>query len=214
MPEVARKLPRAGAWSELIKQSMAFLLIAVAGYLLGARWWPGTNRYMWIVLGACVAGAIFLIVRTRQIMPRARPIIIASLISLAFCGAVAAAAIQSNRAGDTWQPYSASALDEKRGGHIVLVDFTANWCLNCKYVEATVFSDPAVKAALHRHDVRLLRADLTRDDAPGWKLLGELNATGGIPLTAIYFPDHQKPSQLSSIYTAKRLVEVLDSQGR
>src|SRR4029079_11723689 len=37
MPELARKFPRTGPWSELFKQMMGFLMLAAAAYFAGGR---------------------------------------------------------------------------------------------------------------------------------------------------------------------------------
>jgi thiol:disulfide interchange protein len=110
-----------------------------------------------------------------------------------------------------WVPYSDPTVEAARkAGKIVLIKFTANWCLNCQYVEATVYHDATAIKSLRDHDVVTVKADLTKDDAPGWSRLRELTATGGIPLTAIYAPGYDKPVQISSVYTTDTLVKTLD----
>ncbi len=209
MPEVARKLPRTGPWSELVKQFMAFMLFGVAAYFAGQRWIAG-NGFLWLVFGVAVAAGIFLLVRTAQLMPRAAPIGISFLIALLLGGGTFAVARSLNRQTLNWMPYSNAALDQARAGkQRVMVEFTAKWCANCQYVEATVFHDEAIEAALTTRKVVLLRADLTTEDAPGWELLRKLNPSGGIPLTAIYSPKQNDPALLASIYTKQTLIDTL-----
>jgi thiol:disulfide interchange protein len=76
------------------------------------------------------------------------------------------------------------------------------------YVQRTVFTAPVALAALPNKNVILINADLTRDDAPGWKLLNELGQTG-IPLTAVYAPHAETPALIPSIYTTNDLLAVL-----
>jgi thiol:disulfide interchange protein len=92
----------------------------------------------------------------------------------------------------------------------VLVKFTANWCANSQYVEATVFHDHATLDELRHRGVLMLKADLTSRAAPGWLLLKSLNPSGGIPLTAVYLPGRDQPRRLESIYTSSTLLDVLD----
>ena len=211
LPELARKLPRTGPWSELVKQFMAFMLFGVAAYFAGQRLVAG-NGFLWLVFAVSVAAGIFLLVRTAQLMPRAFPIGISFLIALCLSGGSFAIARSLNKQTLNWIPYSAVALDQARAGkQRVMVEFTAKWCANCQYVEATVFHDETVEAALTKRNVVLLRADLTTEDAPGWDLLRKLNPSGGIPLTAIYSPKQDAPALLASIYTKQTLIDTLVS---
>ena len=206
-PELARKLPRTGPWSELVKQFMGFLLFGVAAYFAGQRLISG-NGFLWIVFVVAVAGSLFLLVRTAQLMPRAIPIGVSFLIGLCLSGGTFAVARVLNRG--TWTPYTTTALDQARAEkRTVMVEFTAKWCANCQYVEATVFHDETVEAALTKRNVVLLRADLTTEDAPGWDLLRKLNPSGGIPLTALYSPKQDAPALLASIYTKQTLIDTL-----
>jgi thiol:disulfide interchange protein DsbD len=178
------------------------------------------------VVPVAVMAALYLMARTVQISKEARPVGIASIISVAMVTASVLVACRfsgvfdprpvggSDTASVAWVPYSDPTLDAARkAGKIVLVKFTANWCLNCQFVEANVYHDPDAIAALRKHDVVTVKADLTKDDAPGWARLRELSATGGIPLTAIYVPGYDKPIQISSVYTTQTLLKTLDQLG-
>jgi thiol:disulfide interchange protein len=64
--------------------------------------------------------------------------------------------------------------------------------------------------SFRKHEVIPLRADLSKSEAPGWKLLRQISPVGAIPLTAIYPPNGNDPHQLSGIYTTDELVQALD----
>jgi len=139
------------------------------------------------------------------------PVLVACRFSGFFDANPGAAGAGSQVAGVNWVPYSDSALEAARAANkIVLVKFTANWCLNCQTVELNVFHDSDAIAALRKHDVVTLKADLSKEDAPGWPRLHELIGGGGIPLTAIYAPGYDKPVQIASVYTTATLVKTLD----
>lgn len=70
-----------------------------------------------------------------------------------------------------------SQLDSaKAQGQWVLVDYYADWCVSCKVMEKQVFGKPEVMAALK--DVRLLRLDVTADNAASRALLGRYKVPG------------------------------------
>lgn len=211
VPELARKFPRTGPWSELIKQFMGFLVLGTAAFLAGQALLPGM-QFMYAIAATALVAGIFLVVQTARLMPRPTPITIASILALALISSTSFAAVSLNQKSVEWTPFSDSALAAARAANRpVLVKFTANWCANCHYVEATVFTDRKVLATLKSKDVLLLKVDITRANAPGSDLLRTLNPAGGIPLTAIYPPGATDPIQLTSIYTPGTLLDTLTS---
>jgi thiol:disulfide interchange protein DsbD len=89
------------------------------------------------------------------------------------------------------------------------VDFTADWCLTCKFNERTVLSRPAVQRALAATGTRLLVADWTRPDA---RISAELAARqrAGVPLYLLFSPHRpDSPEVLPELLTESRVVEAL-----
>ncbi len=81
-------------------------------------------------------------------------------------------------------------LDAARAqGQWLLVDYYADWCVSCKIMEQQVFSRADVQAALR--DVRLVRLDVTDDNAASRELLGRYQVPG--PPTLLWIaPDGQE----------------------
>ena len=76
----------------------------------------------------------------------------------------------------------AEALAEDK---VVVLDFTAEWCLNCKTLEATVLQTPDVVAAFDREDVVPMKIDLTGENPDGKAKLEEARRLT-IPLLVVY----------------------------
>lgn len=211
-PDLARRMPRVGPWAELFKQMMGWLLIGSAVFFAAGRLISGSN-FLWAVVAIAAIAAVFLIVRTVALGAGRRGLAIAASIALLLFGSTFAYAGRMNglfTKSVQWTPYSDDALATARSaGRPVLVKFTANWCGNCQYIEATVFHDRDTVDAIKAGNVLALKADLTHDGAPGTKLLNELNPGGGIPFTAIYRPQADKPITLSSIYTTPTLIDLI-----
>jgi thiol:disulfide interchange protein len=211
-PELARRFPRVGPWAELFKQMMGFMLLGAAVFFAAGRFLHGSALY-WSLVPVAAIAAFYLVARTIGHGAGPRGVTIASALAVLILGGTTYTAMTSVSPVN-WQPYSDPAIDTARQKQIVLVKFTANWCLNCQYIERTVFHDRATAAALERYGVIAFKADLTDDDAPGWKRLKELSATGGIPLTAIYVPGQERPIVIDSVYTTGTLVKTLAAASR
>ena len=212
-PELARRFPRTGPWAELVKQFMGFLLLAVAVFF-GLRWVGrvvgGEHNAWWVIYGILVAGAVFLVVKSlRYAKTRVAPTV-AVIIALLLVVPTFFVTWQLTGKPYEWEAYTPEGLARARAAdEVVLIDFTADWCANCKTVEAFVLNRGSVKRAVADHGVRMIKADLTDSHAPGQKLLGELKGKG-IPLTVIYSPSLKEPIRLTGIYSVDDLKEALD----
>lgn len=109
-----------------------------------------------------------------------------------------------------WEEFSYEKLDEYAAdGKTVLVDFTADWCPNCKTNEAFALRVPGTEKLAEDLGVKLMVADYTeRSDE-----IGEvLRALGyaSVPLTAV-FParDPNQPVLLDGLFSAARIQEEM-----
>ena len=74
-----------------------------------------------------------------------------------------AAGLRALREGDPDAARGPLERATEHPGVAVMLDFYADWCVECKRMEKTTFEDPAVQQALA--GVTLLQADVTANDA-------------------------------------------------
>ncbi len=74
-------------------------------------------------------------------------------------------------------------------GRFVMLDFYADWCVSCKEMEESTFRDSQVRAALG--EVRVLRADVTANDAADQALMKRLGVLGP-PAILFFGPDRME----------------------
>jgi thiol:disulfide interchange protein len=224
-PKWLSKVPRTGPASELVKQVMGFLMLAAAAYFIGAglialvsdRPYLAKQLHWWaIALFASVAG-LWLIVRTFQITKKPARRVVFGVVGLALGGLATLWALDSTSTArekytdNAWIAFEQSALDAALArGDVVVLDFTAEWCLNCKALKAAVLDVEPVKSKVREEGVVTMTVDLTSTSAPGWEKLRALGQTG-IPTLAIYGPGIPKDAPIiSNAYTSAQVLEWLE----
>ena len=195
-----RFLPKPGAWMNLLKGIFGFLFLATA--LLMLR--PVLDSSLWLGLcGALLLIAAFCGWKQSEGFGRVAQMFGASSLLLGLWGSL----LMIGAAGggdDPYQPLQVYSADRvasatpsghdafttikdpaalqreldtaKAQGQWVLLDYYADWCVSCKVMEKQVFGKDKVMQALS--DVRLLRLDVTADNAASRELLGRYKVPG------------------------------------
>jgi thiol:disulfide interchange protein len=223
-PAWLRFLPRPGPWMVRVKQFMGFLLLATLLfllYVLGAQRGPdgiiSASCFLLILSIICwIKGAFVTPAASSQ--TRATAIVAMLVLFLTsgfyFVGAKFRSAnlgpIQSGTTGD-WRPFTPERLQEElKLGRPVFVDFTAAWCLTCKFNEANVLESGAVREAFQRHNVTKLKADWTNGDPVITKLLQQFGRPG-VPLYVLYPGGSDKPVVFPELLTKSIVLEKLEA---
>ena len=117
---------------------------------------------------------------------------------------------------EPWQPYSEKKLQWLlEHGKTVVIDFTADWCPTCKFMEKTVLKTKEMETVFRDNDIYTLVADWTHQDSSPEvnQKLQELG-TQQIPLLAIYSAQNPtKPTLIPGTYTIAGLTEELRRAG-
>ena len=152
-----------GTWMERLKQLVGFVMLATSSYaLLGvlgqsrgpskaahcrtssfllvlalACWIYGSllgcYRSSWVAILVVLVGGYFAFLHGKLDAPRPK---------------LEASSETKDANGIGWQPWSAQRVAEAmKNGQPVFIDFTADWCLNCKYNEKLILNTEAVGCA-------------------------------------------------------------------
>jgi thiol:disulfide interchange protein DsbD len=226
-PAWLRFLPKPGPWMLHVKQFMGFLLLATLLfllYVLGAQ--RGLEGSIWascfllMVSIACwMKGAFF----TPSASTKVRTIAALTMSILLLVSGVyfiggkfrsANIASADSRLRGDWQAFTPERLQtELEQGHSVFVDFTAAWCLTCKFNEASVLESSAVREAFQRHAIVKLKADWTNGDPVITKLLQQFGRPG-VPLYVLYPGKSEEPIVFPELLTKSMLLEKLETAPR
>jgi thiol:disulfide interchange protein DsbD len=196
-------LPKAGPWMNIVKAAFGVLLLGVAIWMIERILPSAISMFLWaaLFLGAGVA-----LVRAAGGMAGGRGALRIAGLALAAWGALIAVG-GATGAQDPVRPLAGSAL---RGepvakadftlvktaaeldaalagaaatGRPAMLDFYADWCVDCKKMDRYTFTEPSVIAALD--GMLLLKADVTANDEADQALLRRFGIFG--PPTIAFF---------------------------
>lgn len=213
-PELLRFLPRPGAWMETFKQISGFVLLGTVVFILSFIEPPAVIPTVLLLLGIGVA--CWLVARTpytahwrsrlQAWLAAGTVVLLFVAISFGWLYRVATAAPEA-----AWQPFSLErlkqyAVDERR---TVVVDFSADWCLNCKVLEKAVLHTRPIEQAIAQAGAVTMYADYTNYPPEIDRTLKALGANG-VPVIAI-FPGNApyQPIVFRGGYTKNGLLNAL-----
>jgi len=227
-PGWMRFLPKPGAWMEKLKQFMGFPLLATLVWLLwilaGQK---GTDGVLWtlaFLLGLGLACWIYgafcgpLTSRGKRgvALGVTGVVVIGSgwvFLGSGFANAVASSAkgvAAADADGIPWIPYSKEKIDALIAeGKPVFIDFTADWCLTCKFNERTAIDREAVRKIIAEKGIVPVKADWTNSNP---EITTALEAFGrvGVPFYVLYpAGDAENPVTLPELLTEQLVVRAL-----
>jgi thiol:disulfide interchange protein/DsbC/DsbD-like thiol-disulfide interchange protein len=226
-PAWLRFLPKPGPWMLHVKQFMGFLLVATLLFLLyvlgaqrgleGAIW---ASCFLLVISVACWMKGAF-VVPTASVLKRS--VVLALMLVLVFASGIyfignkfhsANVTSADSRLRGDWQAFTPERLQaELEEGRLVFVDFTAAWCLTCKFNEASVLESAEVREAFQRHGIVKMKADWTNGDPVITKLLQHFGRPG-VPLYVLYPGKNEEPIVLPELLTKSMILEKLATSAR
>jgi len=225
----ARVMPHAGAWMNEFRVASGVVLLMVALWLLSRILPANATLAGWGLIALGYASYLStLATRTRAATAVKRAVVFAVFVYAGaamlgvfagggsalrpLAGLSATSAVDPGAAGERDSPFTRvsnldqlrAALDNARAnGRPAVVDFYADWCVECVEMEHGLFADPDVRDALS--DVAALQVDVTDYDAADRALMRELNVFGP-PTVLFYRPNGNEAED-------QRLIGKIDAAG-
>jgi suppressor for copper-sensitivity B len=210
-PQLISWLPRPGTWMIRFKEFAGFLLLGSVIFIIyytDKRFTiPLLVMLLGIAVGLWMIGNLYDV--NSHIRHKMGVRVAAGLLTLLICwGGYGLAG--ENKYSLNWQPFSetkiANLLKEKKP---VIVDFTAEWCINCHVNEFVALNTKATQEFVNEHNVVALKADFTEQSAEIRRWLRKFKQDG-VPLTVIFPPGNSvELIVLDGVYTQGMLLESL-----
>lgn len=220
-PAIAKRLPRPGAWMDILKRGLAFPMLGAFAWLVWVlTQQAGTTALLAMLICAVVvsfAAWLYGMAQRRRYIGQSYKALLAVTMVL-FVAAVSplpgvmhVQPPQPERVADiTHVKWSPQAVEQMRGhGKAIFVDFTASWCITCQVNERTSLSTAAVKRALASTNTIYMVADSTKFNADIDDAMSTFGQ-GGLPLYVVYPADGSAPKVLPQVLTPAIVVNALN----
>ena len=233
VPGVLKRLPRPGAWMDVLKKGLAFPMYGAALWLA----WVFAQQSGPISLGQVLAAGVlaafgaWLYGLAQARRAAGKPALVGAVIGLlALVAAIALAVLAAlsaqppsavanateapdgpGLASEVWSPEKVAEL--QAAGRPVLVDFTAAWCVTCQVNEKIALSGAKVADAFKAQDAVYLKADWTNRDPAIAKALADFGRVG-VPLYVVYPKGGGAPVILPQLLTEGLVIEAIEKAGQ
>jgi thiol:disulfide interchange protein DsbD len=202
-----KKLPRAGVWMESVKHIFGFILIGMAVYFI-LPLLPKT-LYSTVIHTYLIITAFYLLVFERVADNILGFKIFRIALSILIFAVAAYTLIPSNKNEINWVPYSENtAAQSTNGNRAMIIDFYADWCIPCKELDASTFSDPKVISMVKRF--RTFKADMTKSLSPEVEVLRTKYDIAGVPTVLIIDSNGKEANRITGFIDANEFLKVLN----
>lgn len=207
IPGLLNRLPKAGRWMELFKQSLGFVLLIIAVKLIKAV--PDVNRvnvlYFAVVLSFGVwmwsTWVVYGTKLSRKLLVRGIAVVI---VILSFRFFFAPELVD-------WQDYNADTIaTAKLDQEPVLIKFTADWCTNCEVIDKFVYQRKDIAELIEKKGVLAIKGDTTGKGHPATLALKNVYNHPGVPLTILFLPGQKEPIRFQKLFFAGELAKLLE----
>lgn len=222
-PAIAKRLPRPGAWMDILKRGLAFPMLGAFAWLVWVlTQQAGTTALLAMLMCAVVvsfAAWLYGMAQRRRYIGQSYKALLAVTVVLFIAAVSPLPGVMHVRPSPpelarveniTQVKWSPQTVAEMRGhGKAIFVDFTASWCITCQVNERTSLSTAAVKQALASTNTIYMVADSTKFNADIDDAMTAFGQ-GGLPLYVVYPADGSTPKVLPQVLTPKIVVDALN----
>ena len=218
-PQLMKFLPKPGPWMEMFKQVMGFVLLATVVFMLSF-----IRRELVVPTAALLLGlgvGCWWIGRTSMFAETGQKLL-AWLVGGGLAAAIAWLGftfLGPSQALLPWQPFERGRVEQMLSeGKTVMIDFTADWCLNCKTNEAVAYNTRKTLALVEANEVAVIKADKTHADEMGEavdQFMRDLgHASVSIPFLVIFPGNGEPPMAFDGPVTQGKITAALQKAGR
>jgi thiol:disulfide interchange protein DsbD len=199
-----KKLPRAGEWMDGVKHVFGFILLGMSIYFLVPILPESFSGYILPVY--MILAALYLLFIDKL----ANKVKIFQIFKIAFSAILILVAvyalIPSEKQSIDWKHYSDNTAIANTGKPVI-IDFYADWCIPCKELDASTFSNPNVIKASKEYIT--LKADMTKSLSPEVESLRNKFNIVGVPTVLILNKKGDEIKRITGFVNADEFYNII-----
>lgn len=204
VPALTNKLTKFKTWSPQINTLLGFILLGGSLFFAQSLIPKVYVTWLWWFLQfVIVIWALYTLIQSKNKIDKALPIIVLVIL-------LAINLTPPKSTSITWQPYSENliqlAQEEQRP---ILLEFTADWCINCKVLEKTTYNSTALYQMAEKIQLIPIQVDMTHFNQQNKALLIDYGGNS-LPYAVILDPKGNVIHAFSGMFTLKSLLNVLE----
>lgn len=205
IPALLNRLQSIRPWSQHVNIVFGFILTAGALFFAQALLPDIIVPWLWYLLSAIIiTWSTYRLIKTSGVSGRIIPALMAVMVSLFYLP------IWQNHQLN-WQTYSEQEIQRALNTQQpVLIEFTADWCLNCKILENTTYTNKEVVMAIKNKNIQTLRVDMTHFNTTNAALLKHYGGNA-LPFAVILNTNGDVAQQFKGMMSAQSLLSAIMS---
>ena len=196
-PSLVSILPKPGKWMENFKLILGLILLITFGWFLSLM---NFNAFTIITLTSIIL-LYFILLKRNQFS------IITSVVCLTI---ISYFLIPSSKDSLVWEKFDETLLNKQiENGDLILLDFTASWCVTCQVNKITTLDSKKLKDFIIQNNVKIMRGDWSKRDKDILEFISKYGRFG-IPVNIVFGPRDGKGVILPEILSKDIVINQLN----
>ncbi len=201
-----KKLPRSGVWMESVKHIFGLILLGMALYFILPLLPKNISGYILPVFFIIAALYILIFDKLANNIKGFR--IFKITFAIILIAVAAYSLIPEKKSSIEWKSYSDNSLSQSTSlNKGAIIDFYADWCIPCKELDASTFSN--TKVIEESKKFITLKANMTKTLSPDVEQLRDKYKIVGVPTILILNSEGKEIQRITGFINAKEFSEML-----
>ncbi len=203
-----KNLPRSGFWMDAVKHIFGFLLVGMALYFLLPLLPKSFSGYVLPIYLILVGLYLLIFEKQAGNVKGFRIFKIVLAIIMIFVGVYTLIPSELNE--PKWENYSNSKYEAALSSHSkVFIDFYADWCIPCKELDHSTFSDPRVIEKLK--EFKTFKVDMTKSLSETTEKVREKFKIRGMPTLIFVNSEGEEVQRITGFINADEFLKIIST---